>query len=116
MDQGEGKAIRLVAYALIIRKEGGETCNCKLTGPANTDNHIVIVSPKLRNPTLAAKEPTSQTAEYTPRVRADSHPNFTYAKLNPLIAAGDGKLLVRVTGQQLFDSEHAKPGHALKEA
>jgi hypothetical protein len=114
VDQGEGKAIRVVAYALVIRKEGGETCNCKLLGPTNTDNHIVIVSPKLKKPTLAAKEPTSQTAEYTPRVRADNHPNFTFDKLSPLIAAGGGKLLVRVTGQQMFDSEHAKKGHTLK--
>lgn len=114
VDQGEGKAIRVVAYALVIRKEGAETCNCKLTGPTNTDNHIVIVSPKLKKPTLAANELTSQTAEYTPRVRTDSHPNFTFAKLSPLIAAGGGKLLVRVTGQQMFDSEHAKAGHTLK--
>jgi hypothetical protein len=110
---GEGKAIRVVAYALVIRKEGGETCNCGLTGPANTDNHIVIVSPTLANPTLAASEPTSQTAEFTPRVRADNHPNFTFEKLNPLIAAQGGKLLVRVTGQQMYDSEHAL-GHHLK--
>jgi len=114
VDQGEGKAIRVVAYALIIRKEGGETCNCKLTGPTNTDNHIVIVSPKLKKPTLAANEPTSQTAEFTPRVRADGHPNFTFAKLSPLIAAQGGKLLVRITGQQMYDSEHAKVGRELK--
>lgn len=111
--EGEGKAIRVVAYALIIRKEGGESCNCKLTGPKNTDNHIVIVSPKLKNPTLATNEPTSQTAEFTPRVRLD-HPNFTFDKLNPLIVSGGGKLLVRLTGQQMYDSEHAQPGHHLK--
>jgi hypothetical protein len=111
---GEGKAIRVVAYALVIRKEGGETCNCGLSGPANTDNHIVIVSPTLPNPTLAANEPTSQTAEFTPRVRADHHPNFTFEKLDPLIAAQGGKLLVRITGQQMYDSEHALGGHPLK--
>ena len=98
---------------LVIRKEGGETCNCKLTGPKNTDNHIVIVSPKLKSPTLAANEPTSQTAEFTPRVRLN-HANFTFGKLNPLIAAQGGKLLVRITGQQMYDSEHALGGHHLK--
>src|SRR5258706_9417195 len=112
--KGEGKAIRVVAYALVIRKEGGETCNCKLTGPENTDNHIVIVSPKLKKPTLAANEPTSQTAEFTPRVRADNHPNFTFETLDPLIKAQGGKLLVRITGQQMYDSEHALGGKPLK--
>jgi hypothetical protein len=58
-------------------------------------------------------EPDSETAEFTPRVRLD-HPNFTQEKLEPLIDPdwnpGDtptqGKLLVRVTGLLMFDSEH----------
>jgi len=74
----------------------------------------VIVSPKLKHPTLATNEPTSQTAEFTPRVRAANHPNFTFDKLNPLIKEQGGKLLVRVTGQQMYDSEHALGGHPLK--
>ena len=115
---GEGKAIRIVAYVLTIRHEGGESCNCGLTSPpnkdTNTDNHLVIVDPALAHPTLAANEPTSQTAEFTPRVRLDHHPNFNFAKVNPLIQAGGGKLLVRLTGQQMYDSEHAKPGRHLK--
>ncbi len=47
------------------------------------------------------------SAEFTPRVRLD-HPTFTFDKLNPLIAAQGEKLLVRITGQQLYDSELAE--------
>jgi hypothetical protein len=115
--QGEGKAIRIVAYVLTIRHESGESCNCGLTSPqnkdTNTDNHLVIVDPALSNPTLANDEPNSQTAEFTPRVRLN-HPHFNFAKVNPLLQAGGGKLLVRITGQQMYDSEHAKPGRHLK--
>src|SRR5713101_1981586 len=37
--QGEGKTIRVVAYALVARKGGKESCNCGLTKAADTDNH-----------------------------------------------------------------------------
>jgi len=104
--KGEGTMIRVVAYALVARKGSSETCNCHLTSPAETDNHIVLVSPRLKHPSLAG-EPNSQTAEFTPRVRLD-HPNFTRNKLQPLIDAAPNKaLLVRVTGLQMYDSEHA---------
>lgn len=101
---GEGKKIKVVAYALIARKGGPESCNCGLTAPKNTDNHIVLVDPALQRPTLAASENDSVTAEFTPRTRID-HRNFTREKLQPLIAA-HGKLGVRVTGLLMFDSEH----------
>lgn len=35
---GEGKKIRVVALALVVRPGSKESCNCGLTGAANTDN------------------------------------------------------------------------------
>ncbi len=111
---GEGQKITVVAYALFAKQEGAETCNCGLTTKKDTDNHIVLVDPTLKKPTLTAAECCSVTAEFTPRVRLD-HPNFTMEKLNRLIdpawkssgkTAPNGKLLVRVTGLLMFDSQH----------
>jgi hypothetical protein len=55
----------------------------------------------------------SVTAEFTPRVRVE-HPKFTRQELNPKIDPNwtasqnnpSGKLLVRVTGLLIFDSQH----------
>jgi hypothetical protein len=102
---GEGRKVSVVGWALVARKGSAESCNCGLTAPRDTDNHIVLVDPALGNPTLEDDEKASQTAEFTPRVRL-SHPNFTREMLQPLIARNRGRLLVRVTGLLLFDSEH----------
>src|SRR6266550_1639058 len=107
---GEGQKITVIAWALTARKGSSETCNCQLTRVADTDNHIVLVDPGVKKPTLAENECCSVTAEFTPRTRLD-HPNFTRIKLNRLIdtswktsqANPSGKLLVRVTGLLLFD-------------
>jgi hypothetical protein len=113
-EMGEGEKITVVAWALTARPGGKESCNCKLGGQQDTDNHIVLVDPALKRPTLTKKtEDHSVTAEFTPRVKPD-HQGFKRAKLNRLIdpdwdgGSGnpDGKLLVRVTGLLLFDSEH----------
>jgi hypothetical protein len=118
---GEGQKITVVAWALAARKGAKETCNCKLSAKADTDNHIVLVDPAIENPTLIKNEKRdSETAEFTPRVRL-GHPNFTQEKLQALIdpawSSGEtpkeGKLLVRVTGVLMFDSEHFLQ-HALK--
>lgn len=109
---GEGRKIAVVAYALVARKGSKETCNCHLSAAKDTDNHIVLVDPKLKKPTVATSEADSITAEFTPRVRLD-HPNFSRSKLQPLITGQGGKLLVRVTGQLMFDSEHFL-GHHLE--
>lgn len=111
-DLGEGKKITVMAKALVARKGGGESCNCKLLSVADTDNHIVLVDPSLRSPTLAANEDDSETAEFTPRVRLD-HPKLGRPQLQSLITAANGALLVRVTGLLMFDSEHSL-GHHLK--
>jgi len=112
IDLGEGRMITVMAKALVARKGGQESCNCKLKSVADTDNHIVLVAPSLRRPTLAANEDDSETAEFTPRVRLD-HPNLGRPQLQPLITAAGGALLVRVTGLLMFDSEHSL-GHHLK--
>lgn len=109
---GEGQKITVVAWALAARKGNKESCNCGLASAPDTDNHIVLVDPTSTNPTLK-DEDESETAEFTPRTRLD-HPNFTQNRLQSLIdpdwklgqTAKKGKLLVRVTGLLMFDSEH----------
>ena len=115
---GEGKKIVVVANALMVRKGGSESCNCKLTSVADTDNHIVLVDRVLRikpgetaKQTLARREENSITAEFAPRPRLDL-PNLTRANLLPLIQV-DGVQKVRVTGILMFDSEHSL-GHHLE--
>jgi hypothetical protein len=112
---GEGQKITVVAWALTARPGNPESANCMLGDPANTDNHIVLVDPKVKQPTLAKDERYSVTAEFTPRVRRHGHRNFTRDELNPLIdprwKKGSkknpvGKRLVRVTGLLMFDSSH----------
>lgn len=104
---GEGKMIRVVALALVARKGSKESCNCGLRKAADTDNHIVLVDPEITEPTLEENEPDSQTAEFTPRVRL-THPNLKGADLQSLITSTPNHaLLVRVTGVQMFDSEHS---------
>jgi len=106
-DLGEGQMIRVVAFALVARKGNKESCNCGLSKAADTDNHIVLVDPSVTNPTLARDEDHSQTAEFTPRVRL-THPKLKGTALEALITkAPHQALLVRVTGVQLFDSEHS---------
>lgn len=115
---GEGKKIVVVANALMVRKGGSESCNCKLTAVADTDNHIVLVDRVLKikpgetaKQTLARREKDSTTAEFAPRPRLDSE-NLTRANLLPLIQV-DGIQKVRVTGILMFDSEHSL-GHHLE--
>lgn len=136
-DLGEGKRITVVGYALVARKGNPESCNCKLSSVADTDNHIVLVSkeeleefPAFVPPTnkkltkkqisaakldiLHQREENSVTAEFTPRVRL-THPKLSRAMFQPFIDdAPEDALLVRVTGLLLFDSEHAQPGRELK--
>lgn len=115
---GEGQAITVVGYLLMVKPEGAESCNCGLTDPVDTDNHLVLVTKTTiqkfpaGKTTLANKnvfrrrEKESVTIEFTPRARRD-HENFTRQVVQPLIDATPQKvLLVRVSGLLLFDSEH----------
>jgi hypothetical protein len=117
---GEGQMIIVVAHALVARKGGGESCNCKLLSVADTDNHIVLVDRVLRRKKgetakalMHRRELASITAEFAPRPRLDV-PELTRANLQSLIAAAPGQALkVRITGLLMFDSEHSL-GHHLK--
>lgn len=121
---GEGQKVSVMSYLLVVKPElGGESCNCGLRTPEETDNHLVLVSkttvdkfPVSINATTNKKifhsrEAESETAEFTPRVRLN-HPSFTLEKVQPLIDTTPHKaLLVRVTGLLLFDSEHFIKNH-----
>jgi hypothetical protein len=97
---GEGQRVRVVGYLLAAKLEpGGESCNCYLRTTEETDNHLVLVtkatvdafplpmhaSKKTLTATFHKREAQSVTAEFTPRVRLQGHPNFTAAKVQPLI-------------------------------
>lgn len=117
---GEGEKISVVAFALVARKGGAESCNCKLTSVRDTDNHVVLVDRLLRKkPRETAKallhrrELNSVTAEFTPRTRL-VFPNLTRANLQPLITASGGALKVRITGLLFFDSEHSLGHHLVR--
>jgi hypothetical protein len=124
---GEGEKITVVAYLLVAKPElGGESCNCGFHTPEETDNHLVLVSKTTvdkfpvasssaaNKAVFHSRELESETAEFTPRVR-QTHPNFTREEVQPLIDATPQKaLLVRVTGQLLFDSEHFIKNHLVR--
>ena len=106
-DMGEGKKIRVVAFAVDVRKGSAESCNCGLTTARNADNHIVLIDPNDGSPSLA-DEKKSLTAEFTPRVRVNGHSSLSRATLRPLILnASHQALKVRVTGLLMFDSFHS---------
>jgi hypothetical protein len=119
---GEGQSITVVAYLLRAKAElGGESCNCGFHTAAETDNHLVLVSKTTvdkfpgGDAAFSQREPESETAEFTPRVRKNGHPNFTREVVQPLIDDTDEKaLLVRVTGQLMFDSEHFIRNHLVR--
>jgi hypothetical protein len=80
---GEGQHIKVVAFLIKIKPGSGESCNCKLTGVANTDNHLVLVEKAdLAFTTFHRRERESVTAEFTPRVRINGHPNWKETKYN----------------------------------
>jgi hypothetical protein len=50
---GEGQMIRVVGYAVDVRRGSKESCNCTLHRARDTDNHIVLIDPADRSPSLA---------------------------------------------------------------
>jgi hypothetical protein len=124
---GEGQNVTVVGYLLVAKAElSGESCNCGLQTPAETDNHLVLVTKttvhkfpvtqdkNANKQVFHSRELESETAEFTPRVRLE-HPNFTREKIQPLINKTDEQaLLVRVHGQLLFDSEHFIKNHLVR--
>jgi len=92
---GEGAGVQVRAYLLAARGQGPESCNCRLTGPDNTDIHLVLVQ------SPSADELTSITAEITPRNRP---PAWTLPNVRQ-IAVGK---YVRVTGWLFLDTDHVR--------
>jgi hypothetical protein len=94
---GEGSLVQLVGYVKIARQEGAESVNCGSNVPnaaAYHDIHIsIVLSP-------ADQECSGVVVEMTPHHRPDT---WTPQLVNKVASAG---LLVRVTGQRMFDSSH----------
>jgi hypothetical protein len=94
---GEGKLVQLIGFVKIARQEGKESVNCGTNvpdDPAYHDIHVsVVLSP-------ADQECSGVVVEMTPHYRPEA---WTAALVNEVAAAG---LLVRVTGQRMFDSSH----------
>jgi hypothetical protein len=53
---GEGQRIKVVAWALTAKSGSPESCNCDLPHQVDLDNHIVLIDPRVKNPTLAKDE------------------------------------------------------------
>ncbi len=107
---GEGKLVSLKAYVFKARQEGGESVNCKGHVPdddAFHDIHISLVSSAQNQiksgdnqATKNRKECTGVVAEMSPHHRPA---NWTADNVNKLSTSAT---MVRVTGQQFFDSSH----------
>ena len=110
---GEGKLVTLKAFVLHARQEGGESVNCKghLTNETDQtdfyhDIHIAFVEeankPQSGDTKAVSdkKECTGIVAEMSPHHRPA---NWTADNVNKVATA---QALVRITGQQFFDSSH----------
>ncbi len=96
---GEGQLVQLIGFVKKARQEGAESVNCKghpdvPNSDAFHDIHISIVL----NP--ADPECAGIVVEMTPHHRP---PEWTADLVNQV---GTDKLLVRITGQRMFDSSH----------
>ena len=85
-----------------IKPGSAESCNCELTRRVDTDVHLVLTKE-----TDDAEE-TSVTAEITPRIRANGHPDWLFKNVNDL--EGD---FIRVTGWLMLDTKHIRQSHLL---
>jgi len=110
---GEGKLVTLKAFVLKARQEGAESVNCKghlLNETDKTDFyhdiHISFVDDANKSQSgdtkaiSDKKECTGIVAEMSPHHRPD---NWTADNVNRVATA---QALVRITGQQFFDSSH----------
>lgn len=94
---GEGGLVQLEGYVKIGRQEGAESVNCGAhvpDDPAYHDIHISIV------PNSGDQECSGVVVEMTPHHRPAE---WTADLVNEVSRAG---LVVRVTGQRMFDSSH----------
>jgi hypothetical protein len=94
---GEGSLVQLQGYVKIARQEGAESVNCGSNVPNDSAYHDIHISIVLSS---ADNECSGVVVEMTPHHRPDA---WTAPLVNEVAAAG---LLVRVTGQRMFDSSH----------
>jgi len=92
----EDKGVVVKAFLRKAHTSEHETTNCHLTGEANNDIHLDLVSIR------GAVKATAVTAEITPRFRKAG---WDFDKLNFL---GNKKFYVRVTGWFMLDTEHIR--------
>ncbi len=129
---GQGNFYTVIGYLYYAIPGGKEACNCRLTKTQDKDFHIGIGfdagraariangEEKARSVQNARKTPAEQTSiivEMTPHYRTKFHPTWDLPSLENQIGQQ-----VKITGQLLFDSEHAViaqdcalPGHSEKD-
>ena len=95
---GEGNEVVLQGYVLIARQEGAESVNCGESVPNIPDYHDIHIS--IVDAAANTDECSGVVVEMTPHHRPAS---WTQGNVQSV----SGKhLLVRVTGQLMFDSSH----------
>jgi hypothetical protein len=94
---GEGSQVVLQGFVLIARQEGAESVNCGANVPNEPDYHDIHIS-IVQN--VGDSECSGVVVEMTPHHRPME---WTPANLQ---AVAKAHLLVRVTGQLMFDSSH----------
>jgi hypothetical protein len=99
----EGTPVELMGFLLLVKRGSAESCNCDLSHTVDTDIHLVLVG----DPENDGEE-TSVTAEITPRVRANGHPDWLFKNVNDL----QGEF-VKVTGWLMLDTKHIRQTHRL---
>jgi hypothetical protein len=99
----EGTPVELTGFLLKVKRGSAESCNCELTHSVDNDIHLVLVG----DPESDGEE-TSVTAEITPRIRANGHPDWIVKNVNDL----EGEF-VKVTGWLMLDTKHIKQTHRL---
>ena len=108
----ENRVVVVQAFLLKAKREGAESCNCGITGPSNTDIHLVLVSqlPDMDDQDeIDQAEQGSVTAEITPRVRKHGHPQWVVKNINDF----EGEF-VRITGRMMLDTKHIPQQHLLQ--
>jgi hypothetical protein len=94
---GEGELVQLIGFVRIARKESAESVNCGSNVPDQDAYHDIHISIVLHP---ADPECAGVIAEMTPHHRPSE---WNLNHVNEVAAA---QLLVRVTGQRMFDSSH----------
>jgi hypothetical protein len=121
---GEGNISTVIAYLYFVQDTSkaspghtaiGETCNCRISDPANFDYHIGLgfdanlaaqarsQHPQEGSALFTQLQKKSVVAEMTPYPRHTRHANWTVARVN----AHQGEQ-VKVVGQLMVDNYHFK--------